>query len=74
MIYRRNSLNHSSNRSNRSISNSDSFNPYAKITCYTCGDIVHKSFNYRKFSYGKWILRPKYTKHQGPKNTWAPKK
>ncbi|XP_049394650.1 uncharacterized protein LOC125858929 [Solanum stenotomum] len=47
--------------SNRSISNS----PYhsaensVNFSCYTYGDIGHKSFNCRKFSSGKWIWRSK---------------
>ncbi|XP_049378086.1 uncharacterized protein LOC125842830 [Solanum stenotomum] len=43
---RRRSPNHSSNRSNRSISNSHSPENSVKITCYTCGELGHNSFNF----------------------------
>ncbi|KAG5595314.1 hypothetical protein H5410_036546 [Solanum commersonii] len=73
-LLQRRSLDQSSNRSNRSISNSPyhSAENYVNLSCYTCGDIGHKSFNCRKFSFGKWIWRPNVVnpKPQGSKNTW----
>lgn len=74
IIYRRNYSNHSSNRLNGSISNYFSFIPISNITCSTCGDIGHKSFNYRKRSSGKWIWRPKTVNHRGPNKNWVPKR
>ncbi|KAG5596210.1 hypothetical protein H5410_037442 [Solanum commersonii] len=43
MFYRRNSPNHSSNRSNQSISNSHSPDNSIKVTCYTCGELGQAS-------------------------------
>ncbi|KAG5587476.1 hypothetical protein H5410_047910 [Solanum commersonii] len=50
MLHRINSSNHSSNRSNRSISNLYSPENSTKITCFTCGELGHKSLNCRKYS------------------------
>ncbi|KAH0692615.1 hypothetical protein KY285_019712 [Solanum tuberosum] len=71
---RRRSHNHNSIRSYISISNSPYLSAETSVSfsCYTCGDIGHKSFNCGKFSSGKWIWRPKVVNPnaQRPKNTW----
>ena len=73
-LYRRNSQNCSSNGSNKSLASYYSSNPISKVICKTCGDMGHKSFNCRKYTSGKWIWRQKTANHQGPKNTWVPKR
>lgn len=42
----------------------------------TCGSADHKFFNYKKYSLGKWIWRPKVASpnYIGFNNAWVPKR